>query len=214
MSHGHCGPHLLTTGSMRIDQSARLEKSAIRTAALAARCAVRPDEATAFASRLAQLGPSLARDHGAQVVSAYWPIGDEVSTLPMLEALDGAGFAVALPVTGRIGEILVFRQWRHGDRMEQGRMAIPVPSLSAAVLQPDLLFVPLAAFDRGGHRIGYGAGFYDRSLAALRAQKRVIAVGIGYASQEVPIVPHETHDEALDMLVTDREVIDCIAGRR
>ena len=226
MSHGHCGPHLLTTGLMHPDDLAPSEdpapsqnlapsqKSAIRAAALAARGAVSPDAATAFAKRLTLLGPSLARDHAARVVSAYWPIGDEAVTLPMLDALDAAGFAVALPVTGRIGEALVFRHWRRGDAMELGRMAIRVPSAAAPVLVPDMLFVPLAAFDRSGHRVGYGAGFYDRSLAALRAQKRVVAVGVAYASQEVPAVPHEAHDEALDMIVTDRDVIACAAGRR
>lgn len=186
-----------------------LDKSAVRAATLAARGAVPPQEATAFALRLAAIGPELAREHQAQVVSAYWPIGEEVSTLPLLHALDVAGFAVALPVTGRIGQALVFRRWRTGDVMESGRMAIPVPAASAPVLVPDVLFVPLAAFDRRGHRVGYGAGFYDRSLAALRAERRVLAVGIAYGVQEVACVPHEAHDEALDMIVTDRDVIRC-----
>ncbi len=190
-----------------------LDKSAIRAAALAARAATSAPEASAFAARLANIGLALARECGARTISAYWPIGDEVSTLPLLDALDEAGFSVALPVTGRIGEALIFRQWRRGDVMERGRMGIPTPSADAALLVPDMLFVPLAAFDRGGHRIGYGAGFYDRSLAALREHGRVTAVGIAYAAQEVPAVPHEAHDQSLDRIVTERETIICAAAR-
>ncbi len=190
------------------------DKTAVRAATLTARGAVPALDAAAFAARLAAVGPALAREHGARVVSAYWPIGDEVSTLPLIDALDEAGFAVGLPVTGRIGEALVFRRWRRGDAMERGRMDIPVPCAAAAALAPDLLFVPLAAFDRRGHRVGYGAGFYDRSLAALREQKPVTAVGVAFAVQEVPAVPAEAHDQALDLIVTERETIVCVAGRR
>ncbi len=75
---------------------------------------------------------------------------------------------------------------------------------------PDLLFVPLAAFDRRGHRIGYGAGFYDRTLAALRAEKEVAAIGLAYAAQEVLFVPADDHDEPLDMVVTEKDVIVCV----
>ena len=204
MSHGHRGPHRFL-GSM----TTLLDKSAMRAASLAARGAVTTEVAADFATRLADMGPSLARDHHAKVVSAYWSIGDEILTLPLLEALAAAGFTVALPVTGRVGEPLVFRQWKPGDAMAIGKMNIPSPNLDAPVLTPDLLFVPLAAFDRRGHRIGYGAGFYDRSLAALRAQTTIVAIGVGYAAQEVPHVPSEPHDQALDYVLTERELIAC-----
>ena len=74
--------------------------------------------------------------------------------------------------------------------------------------QPDILLVPLACFDRAGHRIGYGAGYYDMTIAALRAKKKVIAVGIAFASQEIPLVPATERDERLDLVLTEREVID------
>jgi 5-formyltetrahydrofolate cyclo-ligase len=188
-----------------------INKPAMRAASLAARAAVTTEVAADFAMRLADLGPALAREHHASVVSAYWSIGDEILTLPLLEALDAAGLAVALPVSGRIGEALVFRHWHSGDAMAPGKMNIPVPMPESPILVPDLLFVPLAAFDRRGHRIGYGAGFYDRSLAALRAHKKVVAIGVGYAAQEVPCIPYEAHDEALDMILTERELIVCAA---
>ncbi|WP_158808847.1 5-formyltetrahydrofolate cyclo-ligase [Beijerinckia sp. L45] len=184
-----------------------LDKPAMRAASLAARSAVTTEVAADFATRLADMGPALAREHNAKVVSAYWSIGDEILTLPLLEALAAAGFTVALPVTGRIGEPLVFRQWKPGDDMMIGRLNIPSPNPAEPVLMPDLLFVPLITFDRRGHRIGYGAGFYDRSLAALRAEKTVVAIGVGYAAQEVPSVPSEPHDQALDFVLTERELI-------
>ena len=110
---------------------------------------------------------------------------DEASTLPLLETLAGAGVKTALPVTGPRGTPLVFRLWRPGEPTVEGKMGISEPRPAAAEVAPDLLFVPLAAFDRTGHRIGYGAGYYDRTLAALRA-KKIFAVGVAYASQETP----------------------------
>ena len=163
--------------------------------------------AEACAARLARFGPEIARAHGAKAVSAYAAIGDEVATAPLLAALDRAGFAVGLPVTGRRGTALTFRRWQPGVAMVPGRMDIPEPPQHAAIVEPDLLFVPLAAFDRRGHRIGYGAGFYDRTLAALRARKTIVAVGVAFSVQETLFVPNDEHDEPLDMIVTETETI-------
>lgn len=185
------------------------EKAEIRASALAARAAIPAATAAAFATRLARLGPELARAQDASAVSAFWSIGDELPTRPLIEALDAAGLAVGLPVTGKRGTPLVFRQWRPGTAMTPGRMDIPEPPADAAVIEPDVLFVPLAAFDRRGHRIGYGAGFYDRTLAALRAKKAITTIGIAYAAQEVLFVPNDTHDEPLDMIVTEKDTIFC-----
>jgi 5-formyltetrahydrofolate cyclo-ligase len=191
---------------------ATLDKKALRANALAVRAAVTPSEAEAFAARLAKLGPDLARGHGAAVVSAYWSIGEEIATVPLLHALEEAGFAVALPVTGRRGTPLVFRRWTAATKMVSGRMDIAEPPPDAEELEPDLLFVPLAAFDRRGHRIGYGAGFYDLTLAALRAKKPITAVGLAYAAQEVLFIPEEPHDEPLDFVVTEKDTIVCTDG--
>ena len=86
-------------------------------------------------------------------------------------------------------------------------MRIPEPPADAEIVEPDVLFVPLAAFDRRGHRIGYGAGFYDRTLAALRAKKEIVAIGIAYSAQEVLFVPNDEFDEPLDMIVTEKDTI-------
>ena len=90
-------------------------------------------------------------------------------------------------------------------------MKIAEPLREALEVTPDLLFVPLAAFDRAGNRIGYGAGFYDRKLRQLRAMKPVCAVGVAYAAQEFPAIPSESHDESLDYVLTERGLIDCRA---
>lgn len=184
-----------------------LDKKAARTEALALRAKISPAEADAFAQRLARIGPELARAHGANAVSAFASIGDEIATGPMLAALHAAGFVVGLPITGKIGTPLSFRRWTPETRMVEGRMRIPEPPADAAPVVPDVLFVPLAAFDRRGHRIGYGAGFYDRTLAALRAEKDVVAIGVAYAGQEVLFVPNDDHDEPLDMIVTEKDTI-------
>jgi 5-formyltetrahydrofolate cyclo-ligase len=146
------------------------------------------------------------------VVSAYFPLANEPSTLPLIESLVKAGVRTALPVTGKRGSPLVFRLWRPGEPTVKGKMAIEEPLETAPAVEPDLLFVPLAAFDRSGQRLGYGAGFYDITLARLRAQKPICAVGVAYASQEFPQIPREAHDQKLDYVLTERELIDCRAG--
>jgi 5-formyltetrahydrofolate cyclo-ligase len=185
----------------------RLEKPAVRAAALALRDKVSIGIAATLAERLADEGPRLAREHGATVVAAYWSTGAEILTLPLLESLAAAGLKVALPVTGPRGEPLVFRQWKPGDTLVAGKMNIPEPGPDSPILDPSLLFVPLAAFDRQGQRIGYGAGYYDATLKALRANRAIVAIGVGYAAQEVDRIPYESHDEKLDFVLTERELI-------
>jgi 5-formyltetrahydrofolate cyclo-ligase len=186
-----------------------LDKPTIRTEAFRSRAAISRERAASFASRLAALGPDLARAHGARDVSAFASIGDEIDTAPLIAALHEAGFRVGLPVTGRRGTPLVFRRWMPDTPMIKGRMDIPEPPSTAEMIEPDVLFVPLAAFDRRGHRIGYGAGFFDATLAALRQRKSITAVGLAYSGQEVLFIPNEDHDECLDFVVTEKETIVC-----
>lgn len=184
-------------------------KADLRTLALARRGVTARDAAAAFAIRLEREGLALAMTLPNPIVSAYWPISTEADTRPLLAALAAQGIATALPVTGAPGTCLVFRAWKPGDPRNPGRMAIPEPLPGAPAVEPDLLFVPLAAFDRRGHRIGYGAGHYDRTLAQLRAKKPVLAIGIAYATQEIAQVPAQPHDQQLDFVLTERESIDC-----
>ena len=185
------------------------QKTLLRRTALARRKAIAPEIAFAFAARLAREAKAIVARHPNAIVSAFWPIGSEADTRPMLAALAAAGVATALPVTIARGKPLVFRLWQEGAPHVPGQMGILEPAPENAAVNPDILFVPLAAFDRRGHRIGYGAGHYDCTLARLRAEKSILAVGIAFATQEIAEVPQEAHDARLDFVLTEHELIDC-----
>ncbi len=182
-------------------------KAALRRDALARRETIEPAARVAFGQRLAEEGLRLARLWRPQIVSAFHPLRDEPDTLPLLTALAEKGFATALPLVVGRGSPLAFRLWRPGEPTRAGAMSIREPLEGAPAVEPDLLYVPLACFDRRGNRIGYGAGFYDRTLAGLRAVKPIHAVGVAYGVCEVAAAPYETHDQSLDAVVTDQETI-------
>jgi len=137
-------------------------------------------------------------------VSGFWPIGREIDIRPLMLALHERGHPIVLPVTPKRGNPLSFRLWRPGDVLQPERFGTFRPVGEPAV--PDFLLVPLLAFDRRGHRLGYGAGFYDRTLAGLPGR---YALGVAYAAQEVPEVPTGPSDVALDAVATDNGVISC-----
>ncbi len=182
-------------------------KALLRRDALARRERVEPATRAAFSRRLAEEGLRLAHLWRPKTVSAFHPLRDEPDTLLLLSALAVEGFATALPAVVSKGSPLSFRLWRPGEPTRAGAMSIHEPLEQSPVVEPDLLFVPLACFDRRGNRIGYGAGFYDRSLARLRAMKPIHAAGVAYGVCEVSAVPYETHDQTLDVVVTDQEII-------
>ena len=182
-------------------------KATLRREALARRGAVAPGARVAFSRRLANEGLRLARLWRPRAVSAFHTLRDEPDTLQLLSALAAEGFATALPVVVGRESALTFRLWRPGDPTRSGAMSIAEPLEEAPAVDPDLLFVPLACFDRRGHRIGYGAGYYDRTLAGLRAIKPIHAVGVAYGVCEVVAVPYEAHDQSLDAIVTDQETL-------
>ena len=180
-------------------------KSAMRVDALSRRATVEEAVRAQLAARLAAIGPGLVPRHtptSLAIVSAFLPIRDEPDCLPLLHALSAAGLETALPVTPKRGLPLRFHRWRPGEPLVTRTWGIAEP-VDAPEVEPDVLFVPLAAFDRHGHRLGYGAGFYDNALAVLRARKSVLAIGVGFGLQEVEAVPAEPHDERLDMIVTE-----------
>jgi len=146
-------------------------------------------------------------------ISGFWPIGGEIDLVPLLRALAARGHEIALPVVAGRGRPLLFRAWRDGDEMSEGPWGIREPLESAPEVAPQVLLVPLLAFDRAGYRLGYGGGFYDRSLEGLRSRGPVTAVGVAWAGQEVPAVPHDAHDQPLDWMLTERECFR-IAGDR
>lgn len=186
-----------------------LTKADLRKAALACRKAVAADVREAFAERLAIEGVNLARRAVAKNVAVFLPIGEEPDTRMLLAALDYHQFTTLLPVTQARGVPLVFRRWREGQMLVDGPMGLLEPSARLPEMVPDFTFVPLAAFDRRGFRIGYGGGHYDATLAALRISRPGPAVGIAFSCQEIERVPDEPHDQPLDLIITEKELIDC-----
>jgi len=137
-------------------------------------------------------------------VSGFWPIKEEIDIRPLMVELLNQGCQLALPVVQGKGLSLLFRAWRPGDSLEAGVFGTLQPSARREVVEPDALIVPLLACDEEGWRLGYGGGFYDRTLAGLRAKKTVTAVGVGFNDQFVPEVPHGPNDQRLDWLLTDK----------
>jgi 5-formyltetrahydrofolate cyclo-ligase len=187
------------------DQSA---KAGLRAAALAARDALSGAERRTAAKVIADRGLPVPLPAGA-TVSGFMPIGAEINPLPLMKRLAEAGAHLALPVVMGRGEPLVMRAWMFGAPLIQQMWNIRIPPPEAPAIDPDLLIVPLACFDRTGQRIGYGAGYYDRTIAALRATKAITAIGVAYAVQQVPAVPATPFDQPLDFVMTERETIDC-----
>ena len=142
------------------------------------------------------------------VVSGYSPIRSEIDPAPLMRKLAEQGARLALPAVMSRGKSLAFRAWSPDDRLMMGPLGILEPSPAAAELIPDIMLVPLAAFDRHGHRIGYGAGHYDYTLAHLRKAKAITAVGLAFAVQEIEPIPALSHDVALDYVLTEKKVFD------
>ena len=182
-------------------------KAALRREALARRDALPADVRAAAAQAIAARTFPIAVPPGA-VVSGFMPMKSEINPLPLMRKLADAGAKLALPVVAGRGKPLIMRAFALGEPLASGVWGIREPTPDAAEVAPDILLVPLLAFDRRGHRIGYGAGYFDMTIAALRARKTVVAVGIAFAAQEIATVPDTPRDARLDLVLTEREVID------
>jgi len=175
-------------------------KRAARERALAARAGCDPAWGARLAGHvLAELPPP-----AGAVVAGFWPLEGEIDIRPLLEALHARGHPVVLPQTPKRGEKLVFRLWHPGMAMVRERFGTCRPT--GEVRTPQILFVPLLAFDRAGRRLGYGGGFYDRTLAALPG---ACAIGCAFAAQEMDEVPATDHDALLHAVATEQGVIVC-----
>ncbi len=142
-----------------------------------------------------------------KIIAGYWPLGDEIDLRPTLIALGEAGGQVVLPAVAGQGLVLIFRGWRNGDPLDSGPFGTAHPPPRAPLLEPDTLLLPLVAFDAKGNRLGYGAGYYDRTVASLRRRRKTLVVGVAYDEQEVPEVPAAAHDQRLDGVITDRRTL-------
>jgi 5-formyltetrahydrofolate cyclo-ligase len=184
------------------------EKSELRRTAFERRRELAAREAPAEAGRkIAERVLATIPIPAGTAVSAYWPMGDELDPRPLIEQLHAAGCSIGLPIIVAKGQPLSFRRWTPDTRFVAGGFKTQVPEPGSPEVVPSLLVVPLLAFDRRGYRLGYGGGFYDRTLAKLRALGPVTAVGFAYAGQEVDAVPRDEYDQPLDWLATERSVV-------
>jgi 5-formyltetrahydrofolate cyclo-ligase len=181
--------------------------SAIKAAARQAGFARRKAAFDALGPDRAALLADVLSAHGGKVLAGYMPMRTEISPLAAMRAHAETG-PVCVPVIAGRGLPLRFARWTPDGAMVEGAFGAQVPAVTDW-LDPDVLIVPLVAFDRRGGRLGYGGGFYDRTLAALRARGPVLAVGLAFAAQEAEALPLEPTDAPLDMIVTEAEVIAC-----
>jgi 5-formyltetrahydrofolate cyclo-ligase len=144
----------------------------------------------------------------ATSAAGYFPVHDELDPVPLLEAQYARGLRTALPVV-QSGPDLVFREWAPGAPLKRGKFGLKQPEAGSAELIPDIVLVPLLAFDRKGGRLGYGAGYYDAALRRMRQHARLTAIGIAFDEQEFPEVPQGPQDERLDMVLTPSRVVAC-----
>jgi 5-formyltetrahydrofolate cyclo-ligase len=176
-------------------------KQALRRAVLARRDALTPAVREHGSAVIARTALELSARFAPGSVSVFWPIRSEVDTRPLLTGLAERGFDVCLPKI--TGDHLRFARWRPGERLRQVAFGLQEPGEDAAEIEPTTLLVPVCAFDRSGHRLGYGKGYYDRTLTRIAAPEPILAVGIAFSVQEVDSVPAEPHDRRLNAILTE-----------
>jgi len=187
------------------------DKSELRTTALARRNAM-PADARAEAAQIIAARPFPVPVTAGMIVSAYSPMRSEINPVPLMRNFTDAGARLALPVVQGPGKPLLMRAWSFGAPLVSGVWDIKEPPETAPEVVPDIMIVPLAAFDRAGHRIGYGAGYYDLTITHIRAIKPVVAIGLAFAAQEIARVPATPFDAQLDLVLTEKETIDFRKG--
>lgn len=167
-----------------------------------------------------EIGPKarkLIRDMGLDflelerpgVVSGFHPYGTEIDCTALLHRLAEEGWTTCLPVVTGPAEPLTFRVWTRDEPLESGAWDIPTPQSAAPSVKPDVMLVPLLAFDAQGYRLGYGGGFYDRTTELARGERDIIAIGVAFSGQEVKQVPRGKHDEPLDWMLTEAGARKC-----
>jgi len=156
---------------------------------------------------LPHAGPELIRhwpaaDMRGKSVAGFWPIKDEIDVRPLMDALADAGHSVCLPRIVRKAHPLEFRRYAPGDALKGGPYGTAEPFKTAPLITPQIVLLPLLAFSNAGERLGYGGGFYDRTIAALRENGDVLACGVAYAGQQSSDIPTDQYDQRLDAILT------------
>jgi len=195
--------------SARLSDEIRTEKKSLRATMKQIRAEAAARHGAGAASRIAAHGIAFAGVARPASVSGFLPIGEELDPAPLMLRLAGEGYRLCLPVMEAKGQPLLFRAWQPGDRLEEVMWGIREPLSSAPQVEPDVLLSPLLAFDANGYRLGYGGGFYDRTLARLRSLKPVVAIGLAMDEQRVDAVPHADYDERLDWVLTPSGPLRC-----
>ncbi|TGV26081.1 5-formyltetrahydrofolate cyclo-ligase [Mesorhizobium sp. M4B.F.Ca.ET.143.01.1.1] len=175
-------------------------RKAERERLIAARLAVSADARAAMSTRIAEGLDALVGDIGGRMVSLYWPFRGEPDLRPWMASINERGGRTALPVVIEKGQPLVFRAYRPGDRLEKGVWNIPIPAEGDPVL-PDIVISPIVGIDPGKYRLGYGGGFFDRTLAAMPF--RPLVIGVGYELQRIPTIYPQPHDIPMSEVVTE-----------
>ena len=180
------------------------EKKALREEARRRRAALSAGR-SGFSAEISRFAAEIANT-GVGAVAGYVPLDDEADPRMLMDALARAGRLLALPCVVARGMPLRFRRWKFGDKLTPGALGILEPVADLPTVIPDVVLVPLLAFDSKGHRLGYGGGYYDRTLDQLRRGGDLVAIGVAFAGQEVEELPRASHDHMLDMIVTERGV--------
>lgn len=188
-------------GSLRESQ-----KTVLRATALARRDGLSDEQRAAAAQAIAGRRFPVEVAKG-MIAAGYSAVRSEIDPLPLMRALAAHGAQLALPVIVARDVPLIFRAWNPGGELVRGQLGILEPPGAPEVV-PDIVLVPLAAFDRAGHRVGYGAGYYDRTLPLLRRLRTITAIGLAFAVQEIPDIPADVHDARLDCVLTESGFLD------
>lgn len=190
-----------------IDQA----KRTLRKSCATARDALPLEVRAASAERIAALGLAFSGPRPGATVSVYAAMSSEIDPATLLARLAGEGYATCLPVIQPLGNPLKFCAWMPGEPLVTRTWGIREPTEAAPEVEPDVLLVPLLAFDRRGFRLGYGGGYYDRTLQRLRAMKPLIAIGLAFSEQELASLPCDRHDQRLDWILTPDGPIEAVA---
>ncbi len=185
------------------------DKRRARSEAAKRRGAAHPLLHEAAGPALAERGLPFIRQPEQRTISGFFPYKSEISLLPLLARLHSEGWVTAMPVVVGEDSPLVFRAWAPGEPTVPGIWEIPMPPETAPEVSPGVLLVPMLSFDRQGYRLGYGGGFYDRTLEKLRKLKQITAIGVAYSAQEMPEVPHGPYDQRLDWIMTEKATTKC-----
>ena len=197
------------TKALSVAEKTKSDKKALRGLMKTVRAQAVAAHGRTAAERLAEQGIGFAGVSAPAWVSGFLPIGEELDPTLLMQRLAGSGFKLCLPVMEAKGKPLLFRGWSPGDPLDEVTWGIREPRASAPVVEPDVLLSPLLAVDRNGYRLGYGGGFYDRTLARLRSLKPVVAIGLAFDEQMVDAVPHADYDERLDWVLTPSGPLRC-----